>query len=158
MKFRAHSVIRRAGQLASGQQSGFTLIEVIVASVILSIVVVGTFAAYTHAVRVNTGNNLRAQALTVLQAEVEFYRGLRFVPVGSSTALNEGDYPDIRKPISADGRKFVVSVKIVNLPAGTSDADCRFKEITISAVPDIPETGWLANLGTSLTVQRVRSN
>ncbi|HUF04016.1 MAG TPA: prepilin-type N-terminal cleavage/methylation domain-containing protein [Aridibacter sp.] len=143
---------------ASERESGFTLVEVVVASVILSIVVVGTFAVYTHAVKVNRGNNLRAQALTVLQAEVEYYRGLRFVPVGSSTELNAGSYPAVRKRQSADGRQFVINVQIVNVPAGTSDDDCKFKEITVEAVPEIAETGWLANLGTSLTVQRVRAN
>lgn len=147
----------------SGRQGGFTLVEVIVASVILSIVVVGTFAVYTHAVNVNRGNNLRAQALTVLQAEVEYYRGLRFVPVGSSAELNAGNYPAVRKRPSADGRQFVISVVITNIPvagqtAPVADANARYKEITVSAVPEIAETGWLANLGTSLTVQRVRSN
>ena len=145
-------------ELRSRRDAGFTLVEVIIASVVLSIVVVGTFAVYTHAIKINRGNNLRAQALTVLQSEVEYYRGLRFVPVGSSTELDAGNYPDLRKPVSADGRKFVISVNIINLPVGTSDADAKFKEITITAVPDIAETGWLSNLGTSITVQRVRSN
>jgi len=145
--------------VANGSRdSGFTLVEVIIASVILAIVVVGTFAVYTHAIKVNRGNNLRAQALTVLQAEAEFYRGLRFVPVGSSTLLNGGTYNNVRTRTSADGRVFDISVEITNLPAGVTEADCRFKQIKISAAPQIVETGWLANLGTTVTVQRVRSN
>ena len=139
-------------------ETGFTLVEVVIAAVILSIVLVGTFAVYTHATRVNRGNALRAQALTVLQSEVEFYRGLRFVPVGSSTLLNAGTYTNVRTRTSPDGRVFNISVSISNFPAGSSDAVCRFKEITITALPQVAETGWLANLGTSLTVQRVRSN
>jgi prepilin-type N-terminal cleavage/methylation domain-containing protein len=144
-------------------EGGFTLVEVIIAAVILSIVVVGTFSVYTHAIKVNRGNNLRAQALTVLQAEVEYYRGLRFVPVGSSAALNAGTYPALRTRTSADGRVFVISVSISNIPvAGQTspvlDPDCKYKEIVVTAVPQITETGWLSNLGTSVTVQRVRSN
>lgn len=144
-------------------QRGFTLIEVIVATVILSIVVVGTFAVYTHAVRVNTGNNLRAQALTVLQAEVEYFRGLRYVPSSTHPDLVADPVPIRPQRTSADGRVFNITVVVDNDPfnAGIqtgNESTCKFKEITITATPAIAETGWLSDLGTSLTVQRVRAN
>ncbi|MBA3352180.1 MAG: type II secretion system protein, partial [Blastocatellia bacterium] len=60
-----------------GRAGGFTLIEVILAGGIMIILCVGTLTVFSHAVRINSGNNLRAQAQSVLQEEVEYYRSLR---------------------------------------------------------------------------------
>lgn len=143
---------------------GFTLVEVVIAAVIMVILCVGTLTVFSYAVRVNRGNALRAQAMSILQKEVEYYRSLKYVPVGSSAELNAGTYPNLRTRTSPDGRVFNVSVTIDNDPltAGVQttplDADCRFKEITITVVPQVAETSWLANLKTNLTIQRVRAN
>jgi type II secretory pathway pseudopilin PulG len=137
---------------------GFTLVEVLVAGIIMIILSVGLLTVFSYTVKINRGENLRTQALSVLQLEVENYRSLKFVPVGSSTQLNSGNYPNLKTRTSADGRDFNISVTIVNLPSGTTDADTKYKEIKITAVPQIAETGWLANLKTDVTVQRVRSN
>ncbi|MBP6002003.1 MAG: type II secretion system protein [Pyrinomonadaceae bacterium] len=145
-------------------QSGFTLVEVIIASVIMIILCVGTLTVFSYAVRINRGNNLRAQAMSILQKEVEYYRSLKYVPVGSDTALNAGTYVNIRTRTSPDGRVFNISVTIDNDPytAGVqttpSNATCKFKEITITAVPQIAETSWLADLKTNVAIQRVRAN
>lgn len=145
------------------KQHGFTIPEVIVAAGIMIILCIGTLTVYTYAVRVNRGNYLRAQAQSVLQLEVEFYRSLKFIPIGSDVRLNAGTYNNVRTHTSPDGRVFNVSVVISNLPppgSGTvpNDTDCEFKQITITAVPAVTETGWLANLDTNVTIQRVRAN
>ena len=62
------------------QLHGFTLVEVIVAASIMIILCVGILTVFSYVVKVNRGENLRAQALSVMQAEVEYYRGLKFVP------------------------------------------------------------------------------
>lgn len=143
---------------------GFTLVEVIIASVVMVILCVGTLTVFSYAVRVNRGNNLRAQALSVLQQEVEYYRSLKFVPVGSNPALNAGTFPDLRTRTSPDGRVFRISVTIDNDPFTTGvqttpvDGTCKFKEITVTAEPQVQEENWLADLKTKVTFQRVRSN
>jgi type II secretory pathway pseudopilin PulG len=144
--------------------SGFTLVEVIIASVIMIILCVGTLTVFSYAVRINRGNNLRVQALSILQKEIEYYRSLKYVPVGSDAALNAGTFANLRTRTSPDGRVFNISVTIDNDPYTTgvqttpSDANCKFKEITIIAVPQIAETSWLADLKTNVTIQRVRAN
>jgi type II secretory pathway pseudopilin PulG len=144
--------------------NGFTIVEVIIASTIMIILCVGILSVFSYATKINRGENLRAQALSVLQKEVEYYRSLKFVPVGSSTELNAGTYNNIRTMTSSDGRIFNISVTIDNDPYNSgsftliTDANCKFKEITITAVPQIAETGWLANLKTDIVIQRVRSN
>src|SRR6188768_339013 len=69
-----------------GRECGFTLVEVIIAAGIMIILCIGTLSVFTHAVKVNTGNNLRSQAQSVLQQEVEYYRSLKFVPGAQTTA------------------------------------------------------------------------
>lgn len=147
-------------------QKGFTIPEVIVAGTIMIILAVGTLTVFTTAVRYNRGNNLRMQALAVLQAEVEYYRSLKFVPGLETTAdldrhrsleIREGAHS--RPPrTSADGRIFNITVVVENLPAG-NEATNTYKQITITATPQVAENeGWLQNLRTFVTLQRVRSN
>ena len=143
---------------------GFTIPEVIVAGTIMIILCVGTLTAFTFAVRVNRGNNLRMQALAILQKEVEEFRSFKFIPVGSDTRLNAGTYANyksgITAPTAADGQRFNISVTITNVsPAGSNETAVRLKQIVIRAQPVVAQTeGWLQNLGTEVTIQRVRSN
>ena len=148
---------------------GFTLVEVIIAASIMIVLCVGTLSVFSYVVKINRGENVRLQALSVLQKDVEYYRSLKFVPVGSSAELNGKDKTNIGTRISADGRVFNVWVTIDNDPytpllqtATTNpavlEANCKFKEITIEAKPQVAETGWLANLKTEVTIQRVRTN
>src|SRR5215207_8654036 len=60
-------------------ESGFTLIEAVIALVILLIVVTGIFAAFTYSATLNTGNSRRSQALSVLQKEVALLRSAKFL-------------------------------------------------------------------------------
>jgi len=155
-------------KLSNPTSSGFTIPEVIVAGTIMIILCVGTLSVFSYVVKINRGNNLRTQALSVLQTEVEYYRSLKFVPGLESTA----DLPNHRdlnlyagthtlgSITTPDHREFDVTATVVNsLPAGADEAHCQFKTITITAIPHVPETqAWLRNLGTNVTVQRVRSN
>lgn len=147
------------------RETGFTIIEVIVAGVILIIICVGTLQTFTFATRINAGNNLRMQALSVLQQEVEYYRSLKFVP-GLETTLDL----DRHRPLelrtgthtrpnrtSFDGREFTLTVQVTNLDPADEE-NVEFKEITITAAPVVVQEGWLQNLNTQVTVQRVRSN
>lgn len=148
---------------------GFTLPEVLVAASIMIIIAVGTLSVFSYVVRINRGENLRSQALSVMQKEIEHYRSLKYVPVSSgltSTELNARARSQVTTNapyVSADGREFNIFVTITNINAngttGGSDTGTNFKEITIEAVPTVSEQDpWLQNLRTSVTMQRVRSN
>jgi prepilin-type N-terminal cleavage/methylation domain-containing protein len=145
-------------------QRGFTLPEVLIAAVILIVLAVGTLSVFSYVVRINRGENLRSQALTVMQKEIEHYRSLKYVPVASGltsaelTACPRTQITFGAPFTSADGQQFDLFVTIDNIPAGTEDAT-NFKQIMIEAKPTIPERDvWLQNLNTSVTFQRVRSN
>jgi type II secretory pathway pseudopilin PulG len=143
--------------------NGFTLVEVIVAASIMIILCVGILTVFSYVVKVNRGENIRLQALSVLQQKVEYYRSLKFTPYGSSPDLDGRAVTNVGTLTSADGRVFDIFVSIDNDPATTAidtggESTCKYKEITISAVPAAAETGWLSNLRTNVTIQRVRTN
>jgi type II secretory pathway pseudopilin PulG len=161
------------------QEGGFTLVEVIIACAIMIILCIGTLTVFTHAVKINTGNNLRSQAESVLQAEVEYYRSLKFVPGAQTTAdltnhrsadLYGSPSPGttITRPqrTSSDGQVFNITVVVKNVQyatGGNDEAHVVFKEITVTAVPASAQSsrpGWVsdANLRTNITFQRVRTN
>ena len=145
--------------------AGFTLPEVLVAATIMIVLAVGTLSVFSYVVRINRGENLREQALSVMQKEIEHYRSLKFVP--NSSGLTSAELNACAKTqitvggpfYSADGRQFNLFKTITNLPSGSTDANTNLKEITIEAKPTIAEQdAWLQNLDTSVTFQRVRSN
>lgn len=62
------------------RQAGFTMIEMVIALVILFIAILGVFAAITYATKFNRGNSQRSQALAVMQREIELLRSAKFTP------------------------------------------------------------------------------
>jgi type II secretory pathway pseudopilin PulG len=156
-------------RVAAGQ-NGFSLVEVIVAGILMVVLCVGIMTVFSYVSNVNRGNNIRTQALSALQQEIEYYRSLKFVP-GQETAADLPNHRSTaiyagqrtRPPVtSASGMVFNINVTVVNLQftTGNSEEACTFKEITIQAVPAVTQGGWLsdANLKTSITMQRVRAN
>jgi type II secretory pathway pseudopilin PulG len=152
-------------------KGGFTLVEVLVAASIMIILCVGTLSVFSYVVKINRGENIRMQALSVLQQEVEHYRSLKFIP-GNEVAADLALYrqPELRADInggvhtrpnrtSADGKVFSIAVTVTNIASpSTEERLCRFKEITITATPTTAQSGWLSDLRTTVTIQRVRSN
>ena len=144
------------------KNAGFTLIEVMVAASIMIILCVGTLSVFAYAIKLNLGNNLRSQALTVLQAEAEFYRSLRFKPGTGITDPRLNAVVDFARPRrqSMDGTWFNTTVTIRNISPVLDgpDSTTTLKEIQIRTVMENPQPGWLANMRTDLTILRVRAN
>jgi type II secretory pathway pseudopilin PulG len=159
MLFRDRKNLALVDRSGLREPDGFTLIEVMVAASIMIILCVGVLSVFSFAVQINAGNNLREQALTVLQKEVEYYRSLKYVPNQTQTdpALVAGTYtrPD---RTSEDGTVFHISVQITNVSIDTTETGCTLKQIKVTATPAVQRSGWLANLHTDVTFQRVRSN
>ena len=141
--------------------AGFTLVEVIIAGTIMIILCVGTLTTFSYAVKINAGNNLRSQAQSVLQQEAEYYRSLKFVPSGADADMDAGTHNRPNRT-SADGTAFTMTADVTNLPlwdgTASTNTTATMKEITITATPVNAQAGWLANLHTTLTIQRVRAN
>ena len=139
--------------MCAANNKGFTIPEVIVAGSIMVILCVGTLSVFSYAIKINRGNKLRMQALSVLQLKVEYYRSLKFVPLYSATSpdLDGRTRTNVGTLNSADGRVFDMFVTIDNDPATagvqtTGNDTTKFKQITIEAIPNVAESeGWLQN-------------
>jgi len=168
---------RDSGGVAFGQK-GFTLVEVTIAMVIFLIVLLGVFVTFTYAVNYNAGNNSRAQALAILQREVELFRSAKFTPNTTdsvtSTSPDDGrrDLTGGVKPTrvvtAADGNRFRVSVVVDDDPftpnapnspqIDATNKSVTMKEISISVMLDSPTPGWQTSVPATVVLRRVRAN
>lgn len=147
-------------------EGGFSLVEVIIAMVILLVALLGVFLTFTYAVNYNAGNNTRSQALSILQQEVELMRSAKFTP----TKTDQGPYPiaDLRGGVqtprvitSADNNRFRVNVTVDDDPETSGvqiNTATTLKEITIVVMPDSPTPGWQTAVPATVVLRRVRSN
>ncbi len=153
------------------REDGFSLVEAVVALVILLIVVSGVFVTFTYAVNYNAGNNTRAQALAVLQQEVELMRSAKFTPAKTD------NYPivtpdDGRRDITggvktarivtaANGNSFKVQTTVDDDPftAGVQvDSTKTIKEITVTVTLNNPTPGWQTAVPATIVLRRVQAN
>ncbi len=141
-------------------QSGFSLIEAVMSIVILLIALLGVFSVFTYAIVYNTGNNLRSQALSVLQKEVELIRSAKFTPIITDDTLIGGEKA-AKNSTSADGTSFRVEVTVDDDPltAGIQvDAAKTIKEVTIIVSPTNQVAGWQTAVPATVVMRRVRGN
>jgi prepilin-type N-terminal cleavage/methylation domain-containing protein len=159
--------------MAKKSERGFTLIEVSMALMILLVALLGIFATITYAVNYNAGNNSRAQALSVLQREIELYRSAKFTPeitdnyTPSSSTDDKRDLTGGTKTTriitAADGGRYKVDIKVDNDIAtsgiqATGESTTTLKEISITVALDNPTPGWQSSVPTTVVLRRTRAN
>ena len=143
------------------KEAGFSLIEALVAMVILLIVLLGVSSAFTYAVIYNTGNNTRSQTLSVLQREVELIRSYKFTPTITDAALIGGTTTSKYVQSGGDSSNYKVTITVDDDPntAGVQlDNTKTLKEITITVVPTNLVSSWQTANVTTVIMQRVRGN
>lgn len=148
-----------AGKNRSGQ-CGFSLVEAMIAMVILLIALLGVFITFTYAVSYNAGNNSRSQALAVLQQKTEQLRSAKFTPTITDSILQGGK--KAQETVSAaDGNQFLIDVTVDDDPftANTQiNNNTTFKEIAITVNLASPTPGWQTSVPINVTLRRVRAN
>lgn len=154
--------------------SGFSLIEVIISLIILMVAILGIFAVFTYATTSNTGNNTRSQSLAVLQREVEMIRSAKFTPTitdnyapsspdNGRRDITGGTKTD-RTVTAIDGTKYTVQVVVDNDPYTTgiqNDTDKPYptlKEITVTVIPESSIGKWVLAYPAKAVFRRVRAN
>jgi type II secretory pathway pseudopilin PulG len=154
--------------------AGFSLIEVIIALIILMVSILGVFAVFTYATTYNTGNNLRSQALSVLQKEGEMIRSAKFTPTITDnytpTTPDDGrrditgGTKTARTVTAVDGTKYTVQTDVDNDPFttgiqnDTAAPNPTLKEITVTVTPQSVNGNWVIAYPTKAVFRRVRSN
>lgn len=150
-----------SGKNTRDNEAGFTLVEVTIALIVLLISLLGVFVSFTYAINYNAGNNSRAQALVVLQQEVERLRSAKFTQNGTDSALT-GGIKAPRPVTAADGNRFVIQTEVDNDPntdgiQGESIAT-TLKEITVTVTLESPTPGWQMAIPAKIVLRRVRGN
>lgn len=143
-------------------EQGFSLVEALVAIVILLIVLLGVFSVFTYSIIFNTGNNNRSQALSVLQREVEVMRSAKFTPVTTSTNPDlTGGVKAPREATAGDGSRYRVEITVDDDPftAGVQTVSTStLKEITIKVSPVQSVAAWQTAVASEIVMRRGRSN
>jgi prepilin-type N-terminal cleavage/methylation domain-containing protein len=145
-------------------EEGFSLLEVVVAMLVMTVLLLGTLTVFTYTVQYNRGNYLRSQALSVLQKEAEVYRSGKFVKGFTDTADPDltGGTKANKTVSSSDGTAFVVSITVDDNPSTPNTIDVNtattIKEIKINVTPQKKEAAWVTAISVNTTIQRVRGN
>lgn len=144
------------------KEAGFSLIEATCSLIILLIALAGVATTFTYAINFNAGNSSRAQALAVLQQEVERMRSAKFTPPpnGIDSLLTGGRKAP--KPVTApDGKRFRIQTTIDDDPLTDGiqiDNTKTIKEITVTVTLDSPTPGWQTAVPATVVLRRVRGN
>jgi prepilin-type N-terminal cleavage/methylation domain-containing protein len=142
-------------------ENGFSLIEVMIALVILLIAVVGVFTTFTYATIYNGGNSQRSQALSVSQQQIELLRSAKFTPTIMDSSLEGGIKPPVTVR-AADGFRYLVEITVDDDPftPGFSPRDDTktLKEITVIITPQSITGSWVVAYPTKAIVRRARAN
>lgn len=141
-------------------ESGFSLVEMIIALVVLLVAVLGIFATFTFATIYNGGNSRRSQALSVLQKESELLRSAKFTPTIMDTSLAGGTKTP-RLVTAVDGFSYLVEIEVDDNPFTTgvqTDNTRTLKEITLRVTPQNVTGSWVIAYPTTAIIRRVRAN
>jgi len=138
-------------------QSGFTLLEVTIALVLMMIVALGSASLFTFSIYNNSAGTDRASALAIAQEALETLRSAQFDPRTTSTLLAGGS--TVQSNIVRSGRIFVLTKTIDDNPSTTAvdvNTASTLKLITVSVTPQSIGQGWgSGTTGTvTLTTQR----
>ena len=151
--------------------AGFSLIEVVIALLIIMVGLLGVASVFTFAITQNAGNKSRAQALTILQQEAEQIRSAKFNATTTDAILTGGTQAQ-RLVTATNGNAFLVDISVDNAPdvAGIQAEayqclspqavviPCAFKEVTITVSFAAPTPGWQTSVPATIIVRRVRGN
>ena len=156
-------------------QSGFTLIEVVIAMVVFLVAVLGVFLTVSYAINYNAGNNARTKTLAVMQREVERLRSAKFLPCTTANVttnrvddllLGGSTTRTIAASADTDNYSFLITTAVDNDPtsaaveneATINSCNTAFKEITVTATLASPSPGWQTAVPATVVMRRVRAN
>lgn len=157
------------------REAGFSLIEMVIALVILLIAVMGVFAAFAYATKFNRGNSQRSQAVSVFQREIELLRSAKFTPAIVSnfttptplcTSPDDGrrditggaKSPQVR--CGVDGTVYLVETTVDDNPyaGGLIDPTAHLKQITLEVTPQGADGQWVTANRVRIVLRRTRAN
>ena len=140
------------------EQSGFTLLESIIALLIMLIVALGSASLFSFSIYNNSGGADRATSLAIAQQVMEGLRSARFNSTITDASLNAGT--NVQTGIVRNGRQFNLTVAIdddPSTPAIDVNAATNLKTITVRVMPQSIGKGWAFGSGGTITLITQRS-
>lgn len=144
-------------------ERGFTLLETVIAFLIVMIAALGVVSVFAYAVNYNSGGNNRLQAIAIAQQQMEQLRTAKFnAPVNgvSKTDAILAAGTTTTNVTSADGRPFSMTVTIDDDPFTANvqtNTATTIKEITVTVTPTSAGSSWALN-GVTMVTRRARTN
>ncbi len=142
----------------SHDDSGFTLVEAVIALLIMLIVALGSASLFSFSVYNNSGGTDRATSLAIAQQALERLRSAQFNSTTTDASLNAGTV--VQTGIQSEGRSFTLTVAVDDDPSTTaieSVPTTSLKAITVTVVPQSIGRGWAFGAGGTVTLITQRS-
>lgn len=167
LKTKVHSHVTAGGGKRSQRsicrrgEAGFTLLETMIALVLMMIATLGAASVFSYSINYNSGGSDRLVALAIAQEQLERIRSGQFNSTTTDTILVGG--VSVRGGLVRNGKIFVLTTTIDDDPT-TPDPDIisttSLKRITVAVVPENVSQGWSLNAGARITLitQRARSD
>jgi prepilin-type N-terminal cleavage/methylation domain-containing protein len=143
---------------SGAEQSGFTLLEAVIALLIMLIVALGSVSLFSFSIYNNSGGTDRATSLAVAQQALERLRSAQFNSTTTDAVLNAGT--TVQAGIVRDGRQFTLTVAVDDNPATLAidvNAATNLKGITVTVVPQSIGRGWAFGAGGTIILVTQRS-
>jgi prepilin-type N-terminal cleavage/methylation domain-containing protein len=143
---------------SGAEQSGFTLLEAVIALLIMLIVALGSASLFSFSIYNNSGGTDRATSLAVAQQALERLRSAQFNSTTTDAVLNAGT--TVQAGIVRDGRQFTLTVAVDDNPATLAidvNAATNLKGITVTVVPQSIGRGWAFGAGGTIILVTQRS-
>ena len=150
------------GTHSAAEQSGFTLLEAVIAMFIMLIVALASASLFSFSIYNNSGGSDRATSLAIGQQALERLRSAQFNVTTTDASLNAGS--TVQTNIAGDGRSFRVTVAIDDDPStqaiDVNPTTTTLKGVTVTVVPQSIGRGWAFGAGGTITLftQRSRSD
>jgi Tfp pilus assembly protein PilV len=125
-------------------ERGFTMIETVVALVVMMVVGLGAASLFMYSTRNNSGAADRAAALAIAQQRMERLRSVTF----TDASLNTGT---TNATVVSGGRNYRVNTVICETAA--CGGSSTLKKITIQVTPTSAGTVWASNAVTVTTLR-----
>ena len=147
----------RVDCLGSIDECGFTLLEAIIALLLMLIVALGSASLFSFSIYNNSGGSDRATSLAIAQQALEGLRSAQFNATTTDPSLVGGTTV---QTVAVEGRTFRMTRTIDDRPSTPGldvNANTNLKGITITVVPQSITKGWASGAGGTVTLFTQRS-
>ena len=153
---------RPLGPPCPREAGGFTLLETMIALVVMMIAALGAASVFSYSINYNSGGSDRLVALALAQEQLERIRSGQFNSTTTDTILNGGTL--VQGGLVRNGKRYVLTTTIDDDPTTPNTPDIiattSLKHITVTVAPENVSQGWSLNAGARITLitQRARSD